>query len=166
MNTDAIDNSGGVDCSDREVNIKILIDAVVAAGDLTDKQRNELLARMGEAVAHLVLKDNYEQTETLSLAEAQADSMIDVHGRLIRSLEQSRKLDRELESLPSDDEIAERKREHRGLTRPELATLIAYSKVDLYTELLDSSVPEDPYLSAELDHYFPSPLPERFGEWM
>jgi glutamate dehydrogenase len=166
VNTDAIDNSGGVDCSDREVNIKILLDAVVADGDLTEKQRNELLSQMSEAVAQVVLKDNYEQAETLSLAEAQAASMIDVHERFIRSLEQSRKLDRELESLPSDEEIAERKRDHRGLTRPELATLVAYSKVDLYAELLDSDVPEDPYLSAELDRYFPSPLPERYAERM
>jgi glutamate dehydrogenase len=166
VNTDAIDNSGGVDCSDREVNIKVLLDAVVDDGDLTEKQRNELLSQMSEPVAQLVLKDNYEQAETLSLAEAQAASMIDVHERFIRSLEQSRKLDRELESLPSDEEIAERKREHRGLTRPELATLVAYSKVDLYAELLDSDVPEDPYLSAELDRYFPSPLPERYGERM
>jgi glutamate dehydrogenase len=166
VNTDAIDNSGGVDCSDREVNIKVLLDAVVADGELTEKQRNHLLSEMSEAVAELVLKDNYEQAETLSLAEAQAAGMMDVHERFIRSLEQARKLDRELESLPSDEEIAERKRERHGLTRPELATLMAHSKVDLYAELLDSDVPEDPYLSAELDRYFPAPLPERYGELM
>jgi glutamate dehydrogenase len=164
LNTDAIDNSGGVDCSDREVNIKILLDAIVAEGDLTRKQRNELLLEMTESVARLVMKNSYEQAETLSLAEAQAAGMIDVHARLIRSLEQSRKLNRELELLPSDEELAERKREHRGLTRPEFATLLAYSKVDLYADLLESDVPEDPYLSAELDRYFPAPLPERFGE--
>ena len=166
INTDAIDNSGGVDCSDREVNIKVLLNAVVADGDLTSKQRNELLAEMSESVAALVLKDNYEQAETLSLAEAQAASMLDVHRRFMRRLEQGRRLDRELEALPDDDEIAERRRERRGLTRPELATLMAYSKVNLYTELLESSVPEDPYLSAELDRYFPAPLPERYGERM
>ena len=114
---------------------------------------------MTESVARLVLKNSYEQAETLSLAEAQAAGLIDVHARLIRSLEQSRKLNRELESLPSDEELAERRREHRGLTRPEFATLLAYSKVDLYAELLESNVPEDPYLSAELDRYFPAPLP-------
>jgi glutamate dehydrogenase len=166
VNTDAIDNSGGVDCSDREVNIKILLDAIVADGDLTVKQRNELLVEMTDAVAELVLKDDYEQTETLSLAEAQAPAMIDVHTRFIRSLEQSRKLDRELEFLPTDEELADRKRDHLGLTRPELSTLLAYSKIDLYAALLDSDVPEDPYLSAELDRYFPPPLPERFGEQM
>jgi glutamate dehydrogenase len=166
VNTDAIDNSAGVDCSDREVNIKILLDAVVSRGDLTEKQRNELLAQMTEPVAELVLKDNYEQSETLSLAEAQAAGMIDVHGRFLRRLEQTHKLDRELEALPSEEELAERKRDHLGLTRPELATLLAYSKIHLYSALLESDVPEDPHLSVELEHYFPDPLPERFGEQM
>jgi glutamate dehydrogenase len=166
VNTDAIDNSGGVDCSDREVNIKILLDAVVEAGDLTNKQRNELLVEMTDSVAALVLRDNYEQAETLSLAEAQAAGMLDVHERFMRGLESARKLDRELEALPDDEEVAERKRDHRGLTRPELAALLAYSKIDLYAELIDSDVPEDPYLSAELERYFPSPLPERFGKAM
>jgi glutamate dehydrogenase len=166
INTDAIDNSAGVDCSDHEVNIKILLDAAVADGDLTVKQRNALLAEMTQSVADLVLKNNYEQSETLSLAEAQASSMIDVHARLLERLEGSRKLVRELEALPDGEQLAERKREHQGLTRPELAVLLAYSKIDLYAELLDSDVPEDPHLSAELDRYFPAPLPERFGELM
>jgi glutamate dehydrogenase len=166
VNTDAIDNAGGVACSDREVNIKILVDGAVADGDLTGKQRNALLADMTDDVAELVLKDNYEQGETISLSEAQAPEMLDVHERYIERLEQSRGLDRRLEGLPGGDAIAERKREHRGLTRPELATLLAYSKIDLYAQLLDSDVPEDPYLSAELEHYFPPPLPERFGDRM
>ena len=166
VNTDAIDNSGGVDCSDREVNIKILLDAVVEGGDLTEKQRNQLLVKMTDAVAALVLQDNYEQTETLSLAEANAASMLDVHQRFIRFLETRRHLNRELEALPDDEEIGERKREHGGLTRPEIATLLAFSKIDLHEALLESDVPEDPYLSAELDRYFPAPLPERFGAQM
>jgi glutamate dehydrogenase len=166
INTDAIDNSGGVDCSDREVNIKILLDAAVARGDLTERQRNDLLTQMADSVAELVLKDNYEQTETLSLSEAQAAGMIDVHGRLLRRLEQSHRLDRELEALPDDEELAERKRDHIGLTRPELATLLSYSKIHLYGALLESDVPEDAHLSAELERYFPDPLPERFGERM
>ena len=166
VNTDAIDNSAGVDCSDREVNIKILLDTAVSGGDLTEKQRNDLLAHMTEPVAELVLKDNYEQTETLSLSEAQATGMIDVHARFLRHLEQLHRLDRELEALPSDEELAERKRDHLGLARPELATLLAYSKINLYSELLESDVPEDPHLSAELEHYFPDPLPERFAELM
>ncbi|HEX2125143.1 MAG TPA: NAD-glutamate dehydrogenase [Thermoleophilaceae bacterium] len=166
INTDAIDNSGGVDCSDREVNIKILLDAAVARGDLTERQRNDLLTQMTDSVAELVLRDNYEQTETLSLSEAQAPGMIDAHGRLLRRLEQTHRLDRELEALPTDEELAERKRDHLGLTRPELATLLSYSKIHLYGALLESDVPEDPHLSTELDHYFPDPLPERFGEQM
>ena len=166
VNTDAIDNSGGVDCSDREVNIKILLDAVVEAGDLTEKQRNELLVEMTDEVAALVLQDNYEQSETLSLAEANAASMVDVHQRFLRFLESRSNLDRELEALPDDEEIGERKRDHGGLTRPELAVLLAYSKIDLKEAILDSDVPEDPYLSAELERYFPAPLPERFGAQM
>ena len=166
VNTDAIDNSGGVDCSDREVNIKVLLGAIVDEGDMTEKQRVALLAEMTDEVAALVLKDNYEQSETLTMAEAHAPGMLDVHARFIRKLETTRRLDRDLEALPDDEEISERKRDHRGLTRPELAVLMAYSKIDLYGELLDSSVPEDPYLSAELEAYFPTPLRERFGEGM
>ena len=166
INTDAIDNSAGVDCSDHEVNIKVLLHSVVAAGDLTGKQRDELLAEMTETVSELVLKDNYEQTETLSLAEAQAALMLDVHTRFLSELEATRRLDRELEALPGAEELAERRQDGGGLTRPELAVLLAYSKIDLYAELLDSDVPEDPHLSSELDRYFPAPLPERFGETM
>jgi glutamate dehydrogenase len=164
VNTDAIDNSGGVDCSDREVNIKILLDRVVAAGDLTAKQRDELLREMTPAVAELVLRDNREQSETLSLAEAHATGMVEVHTRLLEGLEASHTLDRELEALPTGEELAERSREDRGLTRPELAVLLAYSKIHLYAELVDSDVPEDPHLSTELERYFPAPLPERFRD--
>jgi glutamate dehydrogenase len=133
---------------------------------MTVKQRNTLLAEMTETVADLVLKDNYEQSETLSMAEAQAPSMLEVHQRFLRALEQHAKLDRRLEALPDDEEVAERARERRGLTRPELAVLLAYSKVFLYAALLDSDVPEDPYLSHELERYFPPPLPERYPETM
>ena len=111
INNDAIDNSGGVDCSDREVNIKVLLDQVVASGDMTRKQRDELLVDMTGTVAALVLKDNREQTETLSLAESQAAGMVDVHARFLEALEHSRKLDRELEALPTAEELAERNRE-------------------------------------------------------
>ncbi|MFL5849077.1 MAG: NAD-glutamate dehydrogenase domain-containing protein, partial [Solirubrobacteraceae bacterium] len=164
INNDAIDNSGGVDCSDREVNIKVLLEQVVTSGDLSRKQRDELLAAMTGTVAELVLKDNREQTESLSLAEAQSGGMVDVHTRFLEALEQSRNLDRGLEALPSGEELAERARDDRGLTRPELAVALAYSKIDLYAELLDSDVPEDPHLSAELDRYFPNPLSQRFGD--
>jgi glutamate dehydrogenase len=164
VNTDAIDNSGGVDCSDREVNIKVLLDRVVDSGDLTRKQRDELLREMTPAVAELVLKDNYEQTETLSLAEAQAVGMVEVHARFLEGLEAAGVLDRGLEALPTGEELAERSRDDQGLTRPELAVALAYSKLQLYSELLDSDIAEDAHLSAELDRYFPHPLPTRFGE--
>ena len=121
INTDAIDNSGGVDCSDREVNIKILLDSAVADGELTLKQRDELLVEMTPEVAELVLQDDYEQTETLTLAETQAAPMVDVHARFLDELESARRLDRGLEALPFADELAERKQDGGGLTRPELA---------------------------------------------
>ncbi len=129
-------------------------------------ERDALLVDMTEAVTELVLKDNYEQAETLSLAEAQAPGMVDVHARFIEALEHRSRMDRELEALPSAEKLAERKREDRGLTRPELAVVLAYSKIHLYGELLDSDVPEDPHLSAELERYFPQPLPERFAAHM
>jgi glutamate dehydrogenase len=164
INNDAIDNSGGVDCSDREVNIKVLLDQVVADGDLTRKQRDELLVSMTGTVGELVLKDNREQTETLSLSEEHASGMVDVHMRFLDALEHSRKLDRELEALPSDEQLAERNRDGGGMTRPELAVALAYSKIHMYGELLDSDLPEDPHLRAELDRYFPAPLPQRFSD--
>ena len=161
--TDAIDNSAGVDCSDHEVNIKILLDSIVDSGDMTEKQRNELLAEMTDEVARLVLRDNYDQTQTLSNAVAQAASMVDVHARYIRALEHAGKLDRELEFLPGEEELAERKSNDMGLTAPEFAILLAYTKITLYTELVDSDVTDDPYLSEELERYFPTPLRERSG---
>ena len=166
INTDAIDNSAGVDCSDHEVNIKILLDAVVVDGDLTVKQRNSLLAEMTNDVAQLVLKDNYRQTQALSNAVAQALPMVDVHARYMRWLEQSGPLDRNLEGLPSDEALAERKAAGEGLTSPEFAVLLAYTKIEVYEELLASAIAEDPYLSAELERYFPSAISARFGERM
>jgi glutamate dehydrogenase len=166
INTDAIDNAGGVNCSDHEVNIKILLDAVVAAGDLTTKQRNELLAGMTDAVAELVLGGSYRQTQALSLALAQAPEMLDVHDRLMRNLEHAGRLDRALEALPDAEVVAERRAARSGLTQPELAVLLAYSKITVYAALLESDLPEDPYLSRDLARYFPAPLPERFPEQM
>jgi glutamate dehydrogenase len=164
INTDAIDNAGGVNCSDHEVNIKILLDAVVADGDLTRKQRNRLLADMTDAVAERVLRGSYLQTQALSLARAQAPGMLDVHDRMMRALEQARRLDRELEALPEGDEVTERRAAHAGLMQPELAVLLAYSKITLYAELLDSDLPEDTALTAELAGYFPAPLPGRYAD--
>jgi glutamate dehydrogenase len=164
INTDAIDNAGGVNCSDHEVNIKVLLDAVVAAGDLTGKQRDELLAEMTDAVAARVLRGSYLQTQALSLALVHAPDMLDVHDRMMRALEHAGRLDRRLEALPGGEEIAERGAEHAGLTQPELAVLLAYAKISLYAELLASDLPEDRALAAELHRYFPPPLPERFGD--
>ena len=121
VNTDAIDNAAGVNCSDHEVNIKILLDGLVADGDMTFKQRNELLAEMTDAVADQVLYGSYTQTQAISLAMAQAASMVDVHARLIRHLEQNAGLNRQIEFLPSDDTIDERKAAHRAWSRPSWA---------------------------------------------
>ncbi len=164
INTDAIDNAGGVNCSDHEVNIKVLLDTVVADGDMTGKQRDALLAELTDAVAARVLRGSYTQTQALSLALAQAPNMLDVHDRLMRDLESAGRLDRALEALPDAETIAERRHAGLGLTQPELAVLLAYSKITLYAALLDSDLPEDPALGAELGRYFPSPLPERFGD--
>jgi glutamate dehydrogenase len=160
---DAIDNSAGVDCSDHEVNIKILLDAIVAEGDLTEKQRNALLADMTDEVGDLVLRDNYEQTQAISTAVAQASSMADVHARYLRSLEHAGRLDRALEFLPDEETLTERMAAEQGLTAPEFAILLSYTKVALYEELLASDLPDDPHLSGELEHYFPTALRQRFG---
>ena len=164
INTDAIDNVAGVNCSDHEVNIKILLEEVIAEGEMTGDERNDLLVQMTDAVGAQVLYGSYTQTQALSLAGAQAVSMLDVHARLIRRLEQVASLDREIEFLPSEKTIAARRSDRRGLVGPELATLMAYGKIFLYSELVESDLPEDPYLIRDLERYFPAPLPERFSE--
>ncbi len=161
---DAVDNSAGVDCSDHEVNIKILLDAIVEAGDMTEKQRNGLLASMTDEVGDLVLRDNYQQTQAINQALALAHPMVDVHARYIHSLEHEGRLDRGLEFLPGDEELGERRSDNKGLTAPELAILLSYSKITTYQDLLKSDAPEDPYLSRELERYFPAPLRDRFRE--
>ena len=161
---DAIDNSAGVDCSDHEVNIKILLDAVVRAGDLTEKQRNALLAEMTDEVAALVLRDNYDQAQALSTSLAQAASMAEVHERYLRSLEASGTLSRALEFLPGDEALAERRGAGGGLTAPELAILLSYTKAALAAELVASSAPDEPFFARELERYFPAALRERFAD--
>ena len=163
VNTDAIDNSAGVDCSDHEVNIKILLDGVVDAGDMTPKQRNELLAAMTDEVADLVLRDNYRQNVTLAAEVAQAHSQLDVHARYMHWLEHEGRLDRALEFLPRDRQLADRRQRGTGLTQPELAVLLAYTKITLEEQLLGSGLTEDPYLHRQLYSYFPAPLRERFA---
>jgi glutamate dehydrogenase len=164
INTDAIDNSGGVDCSDREVNIKILLDSVVAEGELTQKQRNKLLMEMTDEVAALVLRDNYAQTQVLSVTRARGVALLDEQAEYIRKLAHAGRLNRKLEFLPMEEDIPERKAARIGLVVPELAVLLAYSKIELYDEVLASDVPEDPYISTALARYFPVPLRERFAE--
>ncbi|MFZ0324100.1 MAG: NAD-glutamate dehydrogenase domain-containing protein [Actinomycetes bacterium] len=163
INTDAIDNSAGVDTSDHEVNIKILLDSVVRSGDLTPKQRNELLATMTGDVSSHVLRDNYEQNVLLGNARVQAHSMLSVHKRFIRLLESRGELDRTLEFLPSDAEIDRRDASGGGLTSPEFSVLLAYSKMTLADELLETSLPDEPYFARLMASYFPPALVERYA---
>jgi glutamate dehydrogenase len=166
MNTDFIDNSGGVDCSDREVNIKILLNLAMGQAGLTTDRRNALLVEMTDEVAEHVLRNNYLQTQAISLLEANASERINEHAYLIRLLERQGTLDRELEFLPSDEDIELRSKAARGLTRPELAVLLSYGKMALYSDMIVSNVPEDAYLSKELVSYFPQPLQDKFRELM
>ncbi|MFB7289854.1 NAD-glutamate dehydrogenase [Actinacidiphila glaucinigra] len=162
VNTDAIDNSAGVDASDHEVNIKILVNAVVAEGDLTVKQRNSLLAEMTDEVGSLVLRNNYAQNVALANGMAQSASLLHAHQRYLRKLVREGKLDRALEFLPSDRQIRERLNAGHGLTLPEMAVLLAYTKITVAEELLGTGLPDDPYLRQLLDAYFPKALHERF----
>jgi glutamate dehydrogenase len=162
--TDFIDNAAGVDCSDHEVNIKILLGAAVADGELTRAERDELLASMTDEVAELVLRDNYDQARALTNALAQAASLLPVHRRMIADLERSGALDRELEALPSDEELAART--DTGLSAPELAVLMAYVKIVLENEILQDSLPDEPWTAEVLAEYFPTPLRQRYADRM
>ncbi len=163
INTDFIDNSAGVDCSDHEVNIKILVDAIVAEGDLTEKHRNALLAEMTDEVGMLVLRDNYLQTQAISLISADGVAALDSQTRLIRTLERQGRLDRAVEFLPDEEALAERVKAGIGLTRPELAVLFSYAKIWLYDEILASNLPDDRYLAEDTVRYFPKQIRERFA---
>ncbi|HSP32922.1 MAG TPA: NAD-glutamate dehydrogenase domain-containing protein, partial [Thermoanaerobaculia bacterium] len=158
INTDAIDNSAGVDTSDHEVNIKILFYDAIERGELKANDRNHLLAEMTDEVGLLVLRDNYEQTQAISITHALGASVLDEQARYMRSLEKAGKLDRALEGLPDDETIAQRSAARIGLTRPELAVLLAYSKIVLYQDLLASDLPDAPLLVEDLLLYFPAPL--------
>ena len=166
LNTDFIDNSAGVDTSDHEVNIKILLNDAVQRGELSFDDRNRLLASMTDEVARLVLWDNYRQNQAISLMERMSVKRLGSMAHLIRTLEAEGVLDRVIEFLPSDAELAERKARGLGLTRPELSILLSYDKIKIYQQLLDSDVPEDPYLSRELMRYFPEPLHEPYAGHM
>ena len=164
INTDALDNSAGVDTSDHEVNIKILLNEAVQAGDLTMKQRDKLLAQMTDDVALLVLRDNYLQSQTLSTAEAQSFTLLDQQNRFMKALERTGRLDRAIEFLPDDEAVRQRLKLRIGLTRPEMAVLLAYAKNSIYDELLPSDLPDDPQLEDDLVKYFPGALQKSYQE--
>ncbi|AXK36353.1 NAD-glutamate dehydrogenase [Streptomyces armeniacus] len=164
INTDAIDNSAGVDTSDHEVNIKILLNAVVSNGDMTVKQRNALLAEMTDEVGELVLRNNYAQNAALGNSLEQAPSLLQANQRHMRALSKEGRLDRGLEFLPSDKQIRERLAGGLGLTQPELAVMLAYTKITVTEELVQSPLPDDPHLQRLAHAYFPRQLRERFPD--
>ncbi|MBZ0333915.1 NAD-glutamate dehydrogenase [Marinobacter sp. AL4B] len=162
LNTDFIDNAGGVDCSDHEVNMKILLNRAVAMGDLTQKQRNKMLEDMTDDVSALVLKNNYRQTQAISIANEDTFIRLEEYRRLMNSFESEDKLNRGLEFLPDDEALSERKLISKGLTRPELSVLISYVKGDLKQTLMDSSLPDNPLLEGEMYKVFPKELTSKF----
>ena len=162
INTDALDNSAGVDCSDHEVNIKILIDSLVTAGEVKPDDRTELLMSMTDEVGELVLADNADQNDLMGTSRANAASLLPVHALQIKHLVAERGVNRELEALPSEKEIHRRAEAGLGLTSPELATLMAHVKLALKDELLATDLPDQEVFAARLPRYFPSPLRDRF----
>ncbi|OBK34063.1 NAD-glutamate dehydrogenase [Mycobacterium sp. 1245111.1] len=163
INTDAMDNSAGVDCSDHEVNIKILVDSQVTAGKIDPAERAQLLESMTDEVAELVLADNADQNDLMGTSRANAASLLPVHADQIKYLVAERGLNRELEALPSEKEIARRLEVGIGLTSPELATLMAHVKLTLKEELLETDLPDQEVFAGKLPRYFPSQLRERCG---
>ncbi|MBI5447723.1 MAG: NAD-glutamate dehydrogenase, partial [Gammaproteobacteria bacterium] len=166
LNTDFIDNSAGVDCSDHEVNAKILLNAVMNKGLLKEKERNELLAQMTDDVSRLVLRDNYLQTQAISLEKTHAIKDMELYNRYINYSEAEGKIDRVIEFLPDDTAMKERKLQGKGLTRPEIAVLLAYSKAILKEDILTSAVLNEPYFFDILTTAFPAVLSERYREEM
>jgi glutamate dehydrogenase len=164
LNTDSIDNSAGVDCSDHEVNIKILLGDIEQAGDMTRKQRDKLLAKMTDEVGELVLRDNYLQTQAITVTQGLGAHLLDRFARFMRTLEKQGKLNRAIEFLPDDETITERLKQGAGLTRPELSVLLSYAKITLYEELLASDLPDDPYMNGALIGYFPGILGKDYAE--
>ncbi|MFD7527623.1 MULTISPECIES: NAD-glutamate dehydrogenase [unclassified Streptomyces] len=164
INTDAIDNSAGVDTSDHEVNIKILLNGLVRDGDMTVKQRNKLLAEMTDEIGRLVLRNNYAQNVALANATSQSSSLLHAHQRFMRRLGRDGDLDRGLEFLPADRQIRELLNGGKGLSQPELAVLLAYTKITAARELIRTSLPDDAHLQKLLHAYFPEQLREQFPE--
>jgi len=163
-NTDFIDNAAGLDCSDHEVNIKILLDGIVKNGDMTQKQRNALLADMTTTVSDLVLGHNYKQTQAISLAEHQVATRVGEYQNYINKMEDSGRLDRSLEFIPDDEEIVERQQKGKSLTRPELSVLISYAKVMLKEDLAEESFTNDPYIAEVAELAFPAVLRKKYRD--
>jgi glutamate dehydrogenase len=166
VNTDFIDNSAGVDTSDHEVNIKILLNQVMRAGEIDANSRKDLMVDMTDEVATLVLSSNYLQTLAISMMEKLSGPRLGSKQHFISVLEREGLLNRQLEFLPEDEELTERRNKGEGMLRPELSVLLSYSKIRLYQQLLASDVPEDPYLSRELVGYFPRVLQDRYADYM
>ncbi|MCZ6848395.1 MAG: NAD-glutamate dehydrogenase [Alphaproteobacteria bacterium] len=164
LNTDSVDNSAGVDCSDHEVNIKILLGQVVADKRLTMAKRDKLLAAMTDEVAELVLRDNYLQTGALTVAEAEAADRLPNVARLIRALERATRVNRSIDVLPDEEGLARLGNSGLGLTRPETSVLLAHAKLALYDELLESDLPDDPLLVNDLVAYFPTPVRKTYAK--
>ena len=163
-NTDFIDNAGGVDCSDHEVNVKILLNEIVSSGDLTAKQRNKLLLEMTDNVAQLVLKNTYRQTQAISIAETESFSRSAEYRRFMSGLESQKRLSRRLEFLPADDVLLERQTHNKGLTRPELAILISYAKAVLKEDLAITDIADDNYMAASIEGAFPQKITQLFSQ--
>ena len=161
VNTDAIDNSAGVDCSDHEVNIKILIDSLVVDKKLPLKQRNRFLAKMTDEVGELVLRTNYLQTQSMTSAEVMGVAAMEEQGRFMRTLERRSRLDREIEFLPNDEDLADRAAANKGLTRPEFAVVQSYAKMVMYDDLLASDLPQDAFFTDDLIAYFPGLIQQK-----
>ena len=166
VNADFIDNSAGVDCSDHEVNIKILLNEVVNNGELTTKQRSKMLETMTDEVSELVLRNNYRQAQAISISESLSPNRLEELRRYIHYLEGKGKLNRRLEFLPSDEEIQERKKLRLGLMRPELSVLLSYSKNLLKEQLIDSSLLSDPFISSQIETAFPKLMSVKFKPQM
>ena len=164
INTDAIDNSAGVDCSDHEVNIKIALSQQVADGKLSMNKRDKLLMSMTDEVARLCLKDNTLQTQAITIAQQQGHHLLESHTRLMHALERKKLLDRTIEFLPSDRKLAELGSAKNGLSRPEISVLLAYSKMDTYEDMLESSLPDEEYFVSDLNRYFPIPMQKQFAD--
>lgn len=162
INTDAIDNSAGVDCSDHEVNIKIVLGKAVEDGSLNMPNRDKLLESMTENVSQLVLRDNNLQTQAITIAQQQGSSILEILGRMMSFLEKNGHLDRNIEYLPAPEDIARRHAEGAGFTRPELSVILAYSKIVLYDNLLNSNIPDEEYYSDDLIKYFPDNLQVKY----